>query len=132
MSQVTKPPFSLQTAVQDADPATVQNAVKNTVKDAVQGGVGIVNPVLWGQMAETLCDYSGAVTEVWMSHHRAFACYGLLTGFTTSADADSARTNCWHNVDWCNAYGKNRQPKSRKETVKSAAVIVQLYRTMRR
>ena len=47
-------------AVQPADHNAVRHTDQAAARNAVQGGAVVVNPVLWGQIAETLCDYGGS------------------------------------------------------------------------
>ena len=46
-------------AVQSTDHTAVHHTDQDTVRNAVQGDAIVVNPVLWGQIAETLCEYGG-------------------------------------------------------------------------
>ena len=59
----TVQPTDLGGAVQYADHNGVHRAVQSTDHTAVhhtdQGDAIVVNPVLWGQIAETLCEYGG-------------------------------------------------------------------------
>ena len=62
-------------AVQSADHNAVHRAVQSADHNAVhrtdqplpatlsEGGAVVVNPVLWGQIAETLCDYGGSSSD---------------------------------------------------------------------